>query len=131
MTNEEIYTTLLYHTHSDNPTYFRYLKAEDSVHRSFVSVLPPYSTDFDYIKAIDDYIIVIFFDHIHQYCYSVFKNLNDYMACALDDGDDIFLFDIEYPSFDTCFKSAVYDLLQHSIMFIPKVTFKHIVDEYM
>ena len=79
----------------------------------------------DYLKEFDDKLFVL--SDSSDWCdegeesdgwtYAIYNSIEDYMNSEFDGSGLPILSDYGYASFDYCFKSAVFDMLQNSYMF--------------
>lgn len=105
--------------------YLHHVMESDPAHPDFISVRVPYSGYVDYIREVDGAVIVL--SDSDQWCdefgeddgwtYIVFRSIEDYIDEVLHGKSDPVIFDEGYNTFDSCFKSAVFDMLQNSHMF--------------
>lgn len=110
------------YTDDDFPqSYFNNLVEVDYDHEGFTSVKLPYTGFVDYIRELDDSVIVI--SDSDQWCddgeddgwtYAVFNSIEDYINDVMGEGCNIVIFDEGFNTFNDCFKSAVFDLLRNS-----------------
>jgi len=102
-------------------SYFSNFIEVDYDHEGFSRVQLPYTGFVDYIREVDDAIIVI--SDSDQWCddceddgwtYAVFKSIEDYINEVFGDSCNIVSFDEGFNTFHDCFKSAVFDMLMNS-----------------
>lgn len=121
MSYQHIIDVLERNSNDSCPTsYFHNLVKNDADHPGFIKVQNPFTNYTDYIKEVDEYIVVL--ADSDQWCegpdddgwtYAVFNSIEDYTEEVYGSSNDILLCDEGYSTFDNCFKSAVFDILQN------------------
>lgn len=79
----------------------------------------------DYLKEVDNKLFVLSdsddwcddYDESDGWTYAIYNSIEDYMNSEFDGSGLPILSDYGYESFDYCFKSAVFDMLQNSYLF--------------